>query len=128
MQQIAWEGVFVTHHRRSGMQISPAAEMDTAQDAADGGGTEPGGACDLIAGSMLPAQLDDAVDQFGRCGAWTAERSRGTVAEPLGAQGAKAADPLGGGLGSHQKAPCGGAESVARSEERRVGKEWRSRW
>ncbi len=113
MQQIAWEGMFVTHDGRSGMQIAPAAEMDAAQDSTDGCGTESGGAGDLIAGRMLSAQFDDAVDQFGGCGAWTAQWARGTVAEPLGAQGVEATDPLGGGLGSHQKATCSGAEGVA---------------
>ena len=85
MQQIARMRVFVTLHGRSRIQVSPAAEPGALQNAADGGGTEGGGACDLIAGSMLPAQLDDAIHQFGRCGAWTAEGSRGAVAEPLGA-------------------------------------------
>src|ERR1035438_2920751 len=113
MEQIAWEGMFVTHHRRSGMQIAPSAEMGATQDAADGGGTQSGGAGDLISGSMLPTQLDDAIDQFGGCGAWTVQWARGAVAKPLGAHGTEAADPLGGGLGRHKKTTCSGAKGVA---------------
>ncbi len=50
------------------MQIAPAAEMGAAQDAADGGGTESGGACDLVGGTLPPPQLDDLIDQTGRSG------------------------------------------------------------
>ena len=105
VEQIAREGVFVALHGRSGMEIAPAAETDAAQDAANGGGRETGGACDLIAGSMLPAQLDDAVDQFG---GWRTDCA-GDARSRRGARrcrGAESADPLGGGLGSHQKAPA----------------------
>jgi hypothetical protein len=80
--------MFVTLHGRSRVQIAPSAEMNAPQDAADGGGVEPGTECDLIAGSMLPAQLDDAVDQFCGCCARTAQRSRGAVVEPVEAQAA----------------------------------------
>ena len=53
MEQIAGSGMFVAHHRRSGMQIAPAVEMSALQNAADGGGTEAGGLGDLIGGMQL---------------------------------------------------------------------------
>ena len=96
VEQIAWEGVFVSLHGRSRMQIAPSAEASVLQDTAHGGWAESGASRDLIAGSMLPAQLDDAGDLFGECCARAVQRTRGAVAEPLGAQRAEAADPLGG--------------------------------
>jgi hypothetical protein len=56
VQQIAWAGVFVAQDGWRGIQVPPAAEMDAAQDAANGGRTEAGGASDLIAGCVLAAQ------------------------------------------------------------------------
>ena len=112
-QQIAGEGMFVSLHRRSRIKIAPAVESDTLQTPADRSGAEAGCARDLIAGRVLATQFDDAVDKLGWRSAWRDKRSRGTVAEPLDARSAKAADPLGRRLGSDQKAPCGSADRVA---------------
>ena len=51
MEQIAGSGVFVTHHRWRGMQMTPAVQLSALQDAADGGGAEMGGLGDVIGGA-----------------------------------------------------------------------------
>jgi hypothetical protein len=40
VEQIAGSGMFITHHGRGRMQMTPAVQMSALQDAADGGGTE----------------------------------------------------------------------------------------
>ena len=60
------------------MQIAPAAETGTAQDATDSGRTESGWQGDVIGGTLLPAQLDDVAGPSGR-NARTAVRPRGSV-------------------------------------------------
>ena|SRR5579864_8009120 len=62
VQQVSGSGAFVAHDGRPGMQIAPATEASAPQNAADGGRTDGGMACDLIAGSMVTAQLNDPLD------------------------------------------------------------------
>jgi hypothetical protein len=98
MQQIAGEWVFVSLHGRGRMEISPSAEACALQDAAHGGWAESGTERDLISGTMLAAELDDA---FGHgCGSHPGaeQRPRGSVREAGRALGVKALHPLGGGL------------------------------
>ena len=61
MEHVAGSGMFVADHRGSGMEIAPAAELGTAQDAADGSGTEQSSLSDLIGGPMLAAQSKDLI-------------------------------------------------------------------
>jgi hypothetical protein len=49
MQHISREGMFITHHRRAGMQIAPAMQSGALQDAADGGRAETDGLGDAVA-------------------------------------------------------------------------------
>ena len=87
MQQIAGEGMLIAHHRRPRMQIAPAAETSTLQNAADGGRTESGAVCDLIGRAMLTAELDDHptwLDEVARGLRWgREERSRNPAAPSL---------------------------------------------
>ena len=48
MEKIAREGMLIADHRRSGMQIAPAAETSAAQNAAHGGRTGSGALRNLI--------------------------------------------------------------------------------
>ena len=59
MQQIAGEGMFVTHNRRSRMQIPPTIQMSPTQNTTDRGGTESGAVGDLIRRTMLLSEADD---------------------------------------------------------------------
>jgi hypothetical protein len=58
MEKIAGEGMLIAHDRRQGMQIAPAAETSTAQNAADGGRTESGALCNVIGRTMLTAKFN----------------------------------------------------------------------
>jgi len=79
VQQIAGTRVLIALYGRCGMEIAPAAEMGTAQDAADGGRTESGGAGNVIGGPLLLPQLDHAAGQSGRSGARTTAGTRGAI-------------------------------------------------
>ena len=79
MQHVARSGVFVTDHRRSGMEIAPAAEMGALQDTADGGGTEQGSLSNLIGGAMLTTQGQDLLHQVGSGATRTMAWPRRTV-------------------------------------------------
>jgi hypothetical protein len=79
MEQIAGSGMFVAHDGRGGMQIAPATEPSAAQNAADGSRTDGGAACDLIAGSMVTAQMNDVLDHRVGEPAWTAMRARRAI-------------------------------------------------
>ena len=59
MEKNARKGMLIADHRRSGMQIAPAVETSAAQNAADGGRTEFGGAGNVIRGPMLTAEVDN---------------------------------------------------------------------
>src|SRR5207302_9767331 len=80
VEQICREGMFVTHHGWGGMQIAPTAEPNPAQNAADGGGTESGGAGNVISGTMLTAELDDQNHPARRSGSGAVIGTRGAVA------------------------------------------------
>src|ERR1041385_5802447 len=58
-EQIAGSGMLVAHDGWGGMQVAPAVEMSTLQNAADGGGAEAGGLGDLIGGAQLAPQGND---------------------------------------------------------------------
>ena len=58
MEKIAGAGMLIAHDRRQGMQIAPAAETSTAQNAADGSRTESGALCNVIGGTMLTAKFN----------------------------------------------------------------------
>ncbi len=79
VQQVAGTRVLIALHGGSGMEIAPAAEMGAAKDAADGGRTQSGGAGDVISGTLLAPQLDDALGQLGGSGAGTAPGTRRAV-------------------------------------------------
>jgi len=106
MKQIAGRGMFITHDGRSGMEMAPAVEMSPLKNAADGGGAEMGGLGDLIGGAEFAAQGNDLSDQLRRGSAWAMERSRGTIPQARQAQGAIAADPLGGGFSADGERGC----------------------
>src|ERR1051326_4978254 len=59
VEQIAGSGMLVAHDGWGGMQVAPAVEMSTLQNAADGGGAEAGGLGDLIGGAQLAPQGND---------------------------------------------------------------------
>ena len=98
MEQIAGSGVFITHHRWRGMEMTPAVQLSALQDAADGGGTEAGGLCNVIGGTQLATQADDLSHQLRRGSARAMEGPRGTIPQPGQTQSTVAAEPLGGGL------------------------------
>jgi hypothetical protein len=58
MEEIAGKGMLIAHDRGQGMQIAPAAETSTAQNATDGGGTESSASCNVIGGTMLTAKFN----------------------------------------------------------------------
>ena len=66
MEQVTGSGMFVTHDGWSRMQIAPTTEPNPAQNAADRGRTYGGAARDLIARSMVTAQMNDMLDHH--CG------------------------------------------------------------
>ncbi len=107
MKEVAGAGMLIAHHRRQRMQIAPAAETSAAQNAADGGRAESGASCNVIGGTMLPAQLDHQPLLTRRSGSWTAMRTRGTVAQSGSSFALITANPLGCGFGSDAKAGCG---------------------
>ena len=113
VQQIAWEGVFVSLHGGRGVQIAPSAEASALQNTAHCGWAESGAERDLIGGTMLAAELDDPSCQGRRSGAWAMAGPRGAVGEAGRALGAKALHPLGGGLVGDQKTPRGGADPLS---------------
>lgn len=49
MQHVSWEGMFITHHRRAGMQVAPAIQTGALQDATDGGWAETDRLGDAVA-------------------------------------------------------------------------------
>jgi hypothetical protein len=106
MEQIAGSRMFITHDGRSGMQMAPAVEMSPPEDAAYGGGAEMSGPGNLIGGEQLATQGDDLRDQLRRGSARAVERARGTIAQAGQAQGAVAADPLGGGFSADVERGC----------------------
>src|SRR5258708_23000175 len=58
MQQIARTRMFIAHHRRGGMAITPTIEMRPPPNAGHGGGAEGGGLGDLFNPTVLAAELD----------------------------------------------------------------------
>ncbi len=79
MEQVSGSSMFITHHRRCGMEMTPAVEMSALQDAADGGGTELGGLGDAIGGMQLTPQGDDFFGQGGGSAARTAPGAGRTI-------------------------------------------------
>src|SRR5258708_30392208 len=86
MQQISRVRMFIAHHRRSGMQITPAIQMSPPQNAAHGGGTECGGLGNLISRAMLPPDCDHQGCQGGgssaRSTAWAARGGQQPTTPP----------------------------------------------
>ena len=80
MKEVTGKGMFIAHHRGQGMQIAPATETSTAQNAADGGGTETSAFRNLISRTMLAAEVDHQRNLARRSGSGTAMRARRTVA------------------------------------------------
>jgi hypothetical protein len=58
MEEVAGSGMFVAHHRRRGMQMTPAIELRALQNAADGGGAEAGDLSNLVSGPQLATERD----------------------------------------------------------------------
>ena len=56
VQHVAGPRVLVALYGRRRVQIAPAAEPGTAQDAADSSRTQTGAPCDLVAGHVSPAK------------------------------------------------------------------------
>jgi len=59
VQQVAGPRMLVALYGRRRVEIAPAAEPGTAQDAADGGRAQTGAACDLVAGHVTPAKSNN---------------------------------------------------------------------
>jgi hypothetical protein len=59
MEEIAGRGMFVAHHGRSGMDMTPTVQLSPLQDTTDGGGIEMGGLRDGIGGTQLATQSHD---------------------------------------------------------------------
>ena len=116
MEEIAGEGMFIAHHGRPRMQIAPAAETSTAQNAANGGRTESGAVCNLIGRPMLTAELNHQPYLARRSGSGTAMRTRGAIAQSGSPFAPITANPLGCGFGSHAKAGCGTAKAQAAND------------
>jgi len=96
------------------MQIAPARETGTAQNATDGGRAESGGLCNVIGGAMLTAQFDHQCDLARRSGFRTAVRARGTIVQSGCPFAAIAADPLGCGFDGDVESGCGLAQAHRR--------------
>ena len=79
MEKIARKGMLIADHRRSGMQIAPAAETSAAQNAADGGRTESGALRNLIGRTLLTAERNHQPRPARRSGSGTAVRTRGAI-------------------------------------------------
>src|SRR5258708_7793086 len=103
MQQIARTRMFIAHHRRGGMQITPTIEMSPPQNAGHGGGAEGGGLGNLISRTMLPAGVDHLGYQVGGSRARSASRARRAVQQTSAPLALETAHPFGGGFGSHAK-------------------------
>ena len=106
VKQIAGSGMFVAHHGRSGMEMTPAVQVSAPQDAADGGGTEPSGLGDVIGGTQLATQGDDLRDQLRRSSAWAVQGTRGMIPQAGQPLGAVAAEPLGSGFSADVERGC----------------------
>lgn len=117
MEKIAGKGMFITHHRRQGMQIAPAAETSAEQNTADGGRTESGASRNLIRRAMLTAKFDDQLHPARRSGSGTTVRTRGAVTQSGSSFLSITANPLGNGFGSDPKTGCGTAEGEAATDD-----------
>src|ERR1035438_1237349 len=111
MQQISGTGVLIALHRGSGVEIAPATEMGAAEDAADGGRTQSGGVGDVIGGTLLAPQFDDALAQPRGSGARTAPGARTAIAHAGSSLGLITADPLAGSLGADFELGCSRVQS-----------------
>jgi len=100
MEQVSGEGMFITHHGRRRMQMTPAVEMSALQNAADGGGTKLGGLGDPIGGIKLAPQGDHFFGKRRRSSARAAPGTRRTIKQTGRTLMAEAMYPLGGGLRS----------------------------
>lgn len=100
VEQIAGQRVFVANHGRRGFEIAHAAEVESAQNAADGGATEAGGEGDPNAGPTLAAESFDPNHQVGVAAARGMLRARRTIAETAAAFALVTTYPLGSGLGA----------------------------
>jgi hypothetical protein len=89
------------------VQIAPAVQMSAPQNAADGGGAEPGGAGDLVGRSQLAAIGEDLRGQFGGSPARTAPGSRGAIEQAGCAPVSIAVHPLHRRLSSNVEAGRG---------------------
>src|SRR5258708_30724752 len=89
---------FITHHRRRGMEMTPAVEMSALQDATDGGGTELGGLGDAIGGMQLTPQGDHFFGQRRGSPARAAPGAGRTIPQTGRPLPAKTVHPLGGGF------------------------------
>ena len=98
VQQVARMRVFIANHRHGGLQLAGAAEFMTAQNAADGGGTEARGLCNAHRGPTLATQREHQFALFGAGAARRMLRARTGVVQSRLAVELIAAHPLGGGL------------------------------
>jgi hypothetical protein len=106
VEQIARSSLFIAHDGRSGFQIANAAEMEPAQDAADGGTTSSDGERDAESGPALAAQPLDQVDLLGRAAQRRAQRTGGPIMQAGTSLLLITADPLGCGFGSDFELGC----------------------
>ncbi len=113
MQQISWEGMLITYHGRTGMQIAPAAQLRALQNAADRGRAESQGLGDAITGLELTTLGDDLLSSFAGNLARNAQGTRGVILQSRWVLLAKAAYPLRSGFRTDLKAGCGQLQSQA---------------
>jgi hypothetical protein len=106
VEQIAGTGILIAHDGRGGFEIAPAVEMQAAQNAADGGGTERQMGGDALTGPTLPAELFDLADLLAAGGEAQPMRSRTAILQSVAAPEAVAEDPLAGGFDADFELGC----------------------
>src|SRR5581483_5701797 len=98
--------MLVAHHRRSGMQMTPAVELRAAEDAADGGGAEAGGLGNLVSGTQLATKRDHLRHEQRRGSARAMQWPRRTITQAGQPQGAIATEPLTGSFPADAEPGC----------------------
>ncbi len=111
VEEIAGSGMFVTHDGRSRFQIANAAEVEAAQDAADGGATESGGQRDAQPGPALATQPFHQVPLLGRTTTRRAQRTGRSILQAQTSLLLITPDPLGCGFGADFELGCSRVQS-----------------